>query len=75
MRVNVRQSIPSEPHIMASMAASARVNGVVNGVNGVEDDVPPPQDVSLPVKPGGVERFSEILREAEVNIDHVGREG
>ncbi|KAJ3047747.1 hypothetical protein HK097_011248, partial [Rhizophlyctis rosea] len=55
------------------MAASAGVNGVVNGVSSVEDDLPPPQDVSLPVKPGGVERFSEILREAEIENGYNGR--
>ncbi|KNC97761.1 uncharacterized protein SPPG_06761 [Spizellomyces punctatus DAOM BR117] len=30
-----------------------------------EEDMPPPPDVSLPVKPSGGERFSEILEEAE----------
>lgn len=39
-----------------------------------EDEMPPPPDASLPVKPSGGERFSEILEEAEVikNADSFG---
>ncbi|KAJ3030140.1 hypothetical protein HDV00_009094 [Rhizophlyctis rosea] len=51
------------------MATSTRVNGVAKGANSRgmnEEDPTPPPDVSLPVKPGGVERFLEILEEAEI---------